>query len=51
MEWRRSIGFSDDEIVVTFVSRLVWEKELGTYIKAVKNLKKINPKSSCFGCW
>lgn len=44
MEWRRSIGFSDDEIVVTFVSRLVWEKELGTYIKAVKNLKKINPK-------
>ena len=44
MDWRRSVGFSDDEIVVTFVSRLVWEKKLGTYIKAVKNLKKINPK-------
>ncbi len=44
MEWRRSVGFKDDEIVVCFVSRLVWEKELGTYIKAVKNLKKINSK-------
>ncbi len=44
MEWRRSVGFKDDEIVVSFVSRLVWEKELGTYIKAVKNLKKINSK-------
>lgn len=44
MEWRRSVGFKDDEIVVSFVSRLVWEKELGTYIKAVKNLKAINPK-------
>jgi glycosyltransferase involved in cell wall biosynthesis len=44
MEWRRSVGFKDDEIVVSFVSRLVWEKELGTYLKAVRNLKKINPK-------
>jgi len=44
VEWRRSVGFDDDEIVVSFVSRLVWEKELGTYIKAVKNLKAINPK-------
>lgn len=44
MEWRSSVGFEDDEIVVSFVSRLVWEKELGTYIKAVKNLKKINRK-------
>lgn len=44
ISWRRSIGFEDDEIVVSFVSRLVWEKELGTFIKTVKNLKKINPK-------
>jgi glycosyltransferase involved in cell wall biosynthesis len=42
MEWRRTIGFADDEIVVTFVSRLVWEKELMTYTKAVKNLKAEN---------
>ncbi len=44
MRWRRSVGFEDDEIVVSFVSRLVWEKELGTYIKAVKNLQAIHPK-------
>lgn len=44
MEWRRKVGFADDDIVVTFVSRLVWEKELRTYIDSVKNLKKINPK-------
>lgn len=44
IEWRRSVGFKDDEIVVSFVSRLVWEKELRTYIKAVKNLQAKNPK-------
>jgi phosphatidylinositol alpha 1,6-mannosyltransferase len=43
-EWRRSVGFTDDDIVITFVSRLVWEKELMTYIKAVKNLKAENSK-------
>jgi len=44
MEWRRTVGFEDDDIVVTFVSRLVWEKELRTYIDSVKQLQKINPK-------
>lgn len=44
MEWRRSVGFADDDIVVTFVSRLVWEKELGTFIESVRLLKKSNPK-------
>lgn len=44
MEWRRSVGFADDDIVVTFVSRLVWEKELRTYIESVKKLQKTNPK-------
>lgn len=44
MEWRRSVGFADDDIVITFVSRLVWEKELRTYIESVKNLQKKNPK-------
>lgn len=42
MEWRRSVGFKDDEIVVTFVSRLVWEKELRTFIESVKNLQVEN---------
>lgn len=44
MEFRRSVGFKDDEIVVTFVSRLVWEKELKTFIQSVKNVQKMNPK-------
>jgi glycosyltransferase involved in cell wall biosynthesis len=25
-EWRRSLGIADDEVVLTFISRLVWEK-------------------------
>ncbi len=44
MAWRRKVGFADDDIVVTFVSRLVWEKELRTYIDAVKSLQKVNTK-------
>lgn len=44
MEWRRKVGFQDDEIVVTFVSRLVWEKELRTFIDSVNRLQKVNPK-------
>ncbi|MEX0686122.1 MAG: glycosyltransferase family 1 protein [Balneolales bacterium] len=28
LDWRRQIGFNDDDVVVTFVSRLVWEKNL-----------------------
>ncbi len=44
LEWRRSVGFKDDDIVVTFVSRLVWEKELNTYIESVKALQKKNSK-------
>lgn len=40
MEWRRSIGIEDDEQVVTFVSRLVWEKDLQTYVDTIKKLKE-----------
>lgn len=38
MEWRRSIGFADEEKVITFVSRLVWEKNLQTFVDVVKKL-------------
>ncbi|MEX2395832.1 MAG: glycosyltransferase, partial [Balneolales bacterium] len=31
LEWRRQVGFADDDVVVTFVSRLVWEKDLRTF--------------------
>lgn len=38
--WRLQVGFKPDEIVVTFVSRLVWEKELATFVHCIKTLKK-----------
>lgn len=41
LEWRKSVGIKDDEVVVTFVSRLVWEKDLQT---VVDTLKKLFPK-------
>ena len=40
MDWRRSIGFEDEDKVVTFVSRLVWEKNLQTFVDTVKKLKQ-----------
>jgi glycosyltransferase involved in cell wall biosynthesis len=38
MDWRRNQGIDDEEKVVTFVSRLVWEKDLQTYVDAMKKL-------------
>ena len=40
MEWRRSVGFNDSDKVVTFVSRLVWEKNLQTYVDTIKKLQQ-----------
>ncbi|GAA5523039.1 glycosyltransferase family 1 protein [Aliifodinibius salicampi] len=40
MEWRRSIGIEDSDKVVSFVSRLVWEKNLQTYVDTVKRLRQ-----------
>ena len=40
MEWRRSVGFKDDEKVVTFVSRLVWEKNLQTFVDTINKLQQ-----------
>jgi phosphatidylinositol alpha 1,6-mannosyltransferase len=40
LEWRRSIGIEDDDIVVLFVSRLVWEKNVGLYTGALQQLMK-----------
>ena len=45
LEWRRSVGIEDDEVVYTFVSRLVWEKALRTVIDVFKEVKKQRPKS------
>lgn len=41
MQWRRKMGIEDDQVIVTFVSRLVWEKDLQT---VVDTLKKLYPK-------
>jgi glycosyltransferase involved in cell wall biosynthesis len=37
--WRRSLGIEDGEAVVTFVSRLVWEKGLGVFADVVERLE------------
>ena len=39
-EWRRSHGIGDDEVVVAFVSRLVWEKGLDVYAEVVERLEQ-----------
>ncbi len=40
--WREKAGFKKGDIVVTFVSRLVWEKELDTYRYAVQQVAANN---------
>lgn len=37
--WRKEAGLAEDEKAVTFVSRLVWEKNLQTFVDAVKKLE------------
>ena len=39
LDWRRSMGVGDDEVVVTFVSRLVWEKGLDVYADVIERLE------------
>lgn len=40
--WRKSKGFDKDDIVVCFVSRLVWEKNLDVVAKTFQKLKDRN---------
>jgi phosphatidylinositol alpha 1,6-mannosyltransferase len=37
-EWRKKHGFKEDDVVVLFVSRLVWEKNLNLYADTVKSV-------------
>ena len=39
LEWRRSLGIDDDEVVVGFVSRLVWEKGLDVVEEVARRLR------------
>lgn len=37
--WRKSAGLKPEDKAITFVSRLVWEKNLQTFVDAVKKLE------------
>jgi glycosyltransferase involved in cell wall biosynthesis len=38
--WRQARGINDNEVVVTFVSRLVWEKGLDVYARVIRQLEE-----------
>jgi phosphatidylinositol alpha 1,6-mannosyltransferase len=39
LEWRRSLGIDDDEVVVSFIGRLVWEKGLTVFADVLNKLQ------------
>jgi glycosyltransferase involved in cell wall biosynthesis len=39
-EWRRAHGIEEGEVVVAFVSRLVWEKGLDVYADVIRRLER-----------
>lgn len=46
-QWRKKNGIEPDDLVILFVSRLVWEKDLMTFVKVIRDLQskyqKIKP--------
>lgn len=40
LKWRRSLGFADDQQVIVFVSRLVWEKNLAMVARTFQSIHK-----------
>lgn len=42
--YRAKLGFKKDDVVVSFISRLVWEKNLETFVKATDIARKQNAK-------
>ncbi|MEG3175648.1 glycosyltransferase family 1 protein [Sphingomonas sp. RB3P16] len=46
--WRRNLGIADDEIAVGFLGRLVKEKGLDVFAKAIKTLKQRGVKHRTF---
>ena len=44
VKWRTQLGVSDDELIITFVSRLVWEKNLKLFTEVVSKLQASYPK-------
>ncbi len=43
--WREKHGFKEQDVVITFISRLVWEKNLKLYADVVNRLKKKYPQA------
>lgn len=43
LAWRRELGFGDDDVVFTFISRLVWEKNLKLFAGVIQKLHKKYP--------
>jgi glycosyltransferase involved in cell wall biosynthesis len=41
LEWRQALGFGDDEVVVSFISRLVAEKGLAVFEGALQTLDRL----------
>jgi glycosyltransferase involved in cell wall biosynthesis len=39
MDWRRNLGIADTDVVVGFVSRLVWEKGLHVMVEVARRLR------------
>jgi len=44
MEWRRSLGIADDELVIAFLGRVVMEKGLDVFADAIREMGKSNVK-------
>jgi glycosyltransferase involved in cell wall biosynthesis len=43
LKWRKKRGFKDDDIVFSFVSRLVWEKNLRIFANVLEKLQEKYP--------
>ena len=40
LEWRRTQGVDDDDVLVSFIGRLVWEKGLRVFADVIEGLKR-----------
>jgi phosphatidylinositol alpha 1,6-mannosyltransferase len=47
MDWRRSLGFADSEVIISFVSRLVLEKGLDVFAEVVQDLQQAGEPIRC----
>ena len=39
LEWRLAHGFTEKDVIVTYVGRLVWEKKLSVFAEVIESLK------------